>query len=222
MWGRPQSGRPHICCPGLLQAKSERPGSGRFTGYHTVAGQRTADPPVLDYERRLLEGLKRTGAPVRLSALAPGFGKDMDKARSGIVGTAVRDGWIRCFHHDQRTSKGEELAGQVRAFQRNLRRAVPDLAQDILGSPATRLDSAESSRRGILQSTGRKLVRHCCTTTAGSLAYYLFLALFPALIALLGLARLLNFHTSTVQHLVNGLDMALPAASAGWLRCAVG
>lgn len=121
----------------------------------TVAGQGAAGPPVLDYERRLLEGLKRTGAPVRLSVLVPGFGNAMDKARSGIVGAAVRDGWIRRFHHDQRTSKGEELAGQVRAFQRNLRRAVPELAQDILGGPLL----PYAMRSGLATDEGIALVR---------------------------------------------------------------
>jgi hypothetical protein len=101
----------------------------------TVADPGAAGASVADYERRLLAGLARAGAPVRLSALVPGFGRHMDKARSDIVAAAVHDGWIRRFHHDQRTSEGESLAAKIRSFRWSLRRTTAELPEDVLAGP---------------------------------------------------------------------------------------
>jgi hypothetical protein len=93
-----------------------------------VAGttSRQKHDALLDYEKRLLNGLSEDGGESRLSSLADRFGKVLDETRKVLIRDAAHRGWLRHLRHDQRTAKGEELAGQVRSFRRDLRRLVAE------------------------------------------------------------------------------------------------
>jgi membrane protein len=89
------------------------------------------------------------------------------------------------------------------------------------GGPDNPIELGKAGWRDVLKRSAKEFKSDRCTMTAGSLAYHWFLAIFPALIALLGLASIAGLSSGTVKHLEHGVDKALPAAVANVFNSAI-
>jgi membrane protein len=89
------------------------------------------------------------------------------------------------------------------------------------GGPGNPLELSRTGWLNTLKRTGKKFSQDRCTMAAGSLAYSWFFALFPALVAAIGVVSLINLDVGQINHLINGLDKALPSSAADVFDTAV-
>jgi membrane protein len=75
--------------------------------------------------------------------------------------------------------------------------------------------------RAIFTNTAHKLARDRVSLSAGSLAYHWFLALFPAVIAVLGILSLVHVNQHRLASLTHAIEKALPSGVAGVFTSAV-
>ena len=98
--------------------------------------------------------------------------------------------------------------------------AIPPVNQ-VEGGPDTPLEISKGGWFSVLKLSFKKFSKDNGTITAGSLAYQWFLALFPALIALLGVVSVINFQASTVRKLISGLTKVLPGDASSVFSSAI-
>jgi membrane protein len=75
--------------------------------------------------------------------------------------------------------------------------------------------------RATIKRTSEQLVRHRISMSAGSLAYHWFLAIFPAIIAILGFLSFVRLDAHGVTSLTHAFEKGLPSGVAGVFRAAV-
>jgi len=100
------------------------------------------------------------------------------------------------------------------------RESIPP-QNEVSGGPATPLELGGTGWKDTFKRAGKKFALDRCSMTAGSLAYHWFLALFPALIALLGVVTLTHIGSSGLHQLITGLDNNLPKGASAVFSQAV-
>jgi membrane protein len=98
--------------------------------------------------------------------------------------------------------------------------ALPPLKQ-VEGGPDNPLEIGSTGWKNTLKRSTKKFSLDRCTMAAGSLAYHWFFALFPAVVAAIGVVSLVKLDASQLNHLISGLGQALPGGASNVFQTAI-
>jgi membrane protein len=98
--------------------------------------------------------------------------------------------------------------------------AIPPI-RDMEGGPDNPLEIGPAGWKNTLKRSMKKFSLDRCTMAAGSLAYHWFFALFPAVVAAIGVISLVQLGQSQLDHLINGLSQALPGGASEVFKTAI-
>jgi membrane protein len=98
--------------------------------------------------------------------------------------------------------------------------AIPPV-RDLEGGPDNPLEIPPAGWKNTFKRAVKKFSLDRCTMAAGSLAYHWFFALFPAVVAAIGVISLVHLGSSTLDHLISGLGKALPGGAASVFQTAI-
>jgi len=86
-----------------------------------LRSQASGEGRLLQYEATLIDGLFAGRPSVKLSERGPELVPVLERVRAQIRRDAARRGWLRRWHHDRRTERGDRLLARAQAFRRDLR-----------------------------------------------------------------------------------------------------
>jgi membrane protein len=92
---------------------------------------------------------------------------------------------------------------------RNAAAPIESIQEGTVGAKST-LDSGGAGWKATLKRTSKKIARDRVSMSAGSLAYHWFLALFPAVIAVLGVLAMIRASAHFVTNVTHAFEKGLP------------